>query len=155
MNYLTKNMIGIGLGPANLALAVALLEELDNLSNEDILFLEKNNEVTWHPGMLLNWTRLQVPFLKDLVTLRNPTSYFSFLNFLKEKKRINEFINSGEFSPSRIEYTQYLSWVKNNLPTEITSYGKNVTNIIPLQNNNSQVTDLIVEYEDINTKQTQ
>jgi L-ornithine N5-oxygenase len=155
VEYLTKKVIGIGLGPANLALAVALLEEgADKLKTEEIVFLEKNNEVTWHPGMLLNWTRLQVPFLKDLVTIRNPTSYFSFLNFLKVNGRINEFINAGAYSPTRLEFTQYLSWVKSNLPDEIISYGKNITNIVPIYDN-SMVTDLLVQYEDTKTQEIQ
>ena len=42
-------------------------------------------------GMMLEGTHLQVPFLADLVTLADPTSPYSFLNYLKEKGRLYPF----------------------------------------------------------------
>ncbi len=59
------DFIGIGLGPYNLGLA-CLTAPVDDL---DGLFLEARPDVSWHPGMMLDGTRLQTPFLADLVTL--------------------------------------------------------------------------------------
>ena len=58
--------------------------------------------------MLLPWAQSQVSFLKDLVTLRNPRSRFSFLNYLHATGRLDEFINLGSFSPYRLEISDYL-----------------------------------------------
>ena len=44
-------------------------------------------------GMLLDDATMQVSFLKDLVTMRNPTSDFSFLSYLHERGRLVDFIN--------------------------------------------------------------
>ena len=43
-------------------------------------FLERQPRFGWHRGMLLDDATMQVSFLKDLVTLRNPASDFSFLS---------------------------------------------------------------------------
>ena len=68
------------LGPFNLGLA-CLTDPIDDL---DGVFLEARDELAWHPGMLLDDATLQVPFLADLVTMADPTSRWSFLNYLKE-----------------------------------------------------------------------
>lgn len=149
--YITRDIVGVGLGPSNLALAIALVEKKGISISEKCLFLEQSFNVSWHPGMMLEGTRLQVPFLKDLVTLRNPTSHFSFLNYLKNQNRLNEFINTGETTPTRLEYSMYLNWVKDQLPKGLTQFGKRVTNVIPKQDNSSNVRELIVEYEDLET----
>ncbi len=81
-------LLAIGAGPSNLALAVAL----DELAPDDVaaesLVIEQAEAVAWQPGLLLPWTTTQVSFLKDLVTLRNPQSRFSFLNFLHSVGRL-------------------------------------------------------------------
>ena len=53
---------------------------------------------------------MQISFLKDLATPRDPTSRFTFLNYLKEVGRLDWFINLGTFLPSREEYEDYLRW---------------------------------------------
>ncbi|MDT5138943.1 MAG: L-ornithine N5-monooxygenase, partial [Mycobacterium sp.] len=59
-------LLGIGFGPSNLALAIALAER-----GTSAVFAEAQPRFGWHRGMLMPGTRMQVPFLKDLVTLRN------------------------------------------------------------------------------------
>ena len=49
-----------------------------------VRFLERQPRFGWHRGMLIDDATMQVSFLKDLVTLRNPTSEFSFLCYLQE-----------------------------------------------------------------------
>ena len=69
------DLIGV-VGPYNLSLA-ALLDSVDNI---EPLFFEQQTKFDWHPGMLIDGTDLQVPFLADLVTFADPRSRFTFLN---------------------------------------------------------------------------
>lgn len=54
--------------------------------------------------------RRQITFIKDLATLRNPRSQFTFLNYLYHKNRLVQFTNLGTFLPQRIEYEDYMKW---------------------------------------------
>ncbi len=102
----TLDFIAIGLGPFNLSLA-CLAEPLDDLSG---LVLDENPQFDWHPGMMLENARLQTPFLSDLVTLADPTSPYSFLNYLKAQGRIYSFYIRESFFLLRREYNQYCQW---------------------------------------------
>ncbi|MBG6219022.1 lysine N6-hydroxylase [Arthrobacter sp. CAN_A6] len=105
------DLAGIGAGPFNLGLA-ALSEPLEGL---DCVFLERRGSFDWHPGMMLEPAHLQVPFMADLVTLADPTSPFSFLNFLKQTGRLYRFYIRENFYPLRAEYNQYCQWVAAQL----------------------------------------
>lgn len=102
---------GIGVGPFNLGLA-ALSEPVDGL---DGVFLEQRESFDWHPGMMLEPAHLQVPFMADLVSLADPTSPYSFLNFLKQTGRLYRFYIRENFYPLRAEYNQYCQWVAGQL----------------------------------------
>jgi lysine N6-hydroxylase len=110
----TYDLIGIGLGPFNLGLA-ALAEPIVQAGELDCVFLEARERFDWHPGMLLDDATLQVPFLADLVTMADPTSRFSFLNFLKQTGRIYPFCIRENFLPHRREYNQYCQWAADQL----------------------------------------
>jgi L-ornithine N5-monooxygenase len=101
------DLVGIGFGPSNLALAIALEEQGSGLSTR---FVERQEAFGWHRGMLLEDATMQISFLKDLVTLRNPASGFSFLTYLKERGRLVDFINYGSSFPTRLEFHDYLEW---------------------------------------------
>ncbi|GAA1357216.1 lysine N(6)-hydroxylase/L-ornithine N(5)-oxygenase family protein [Arthrobacter rhombi] len=103
--------VGIGAGPFNLGFA-ALAENVPGL---DILVLEAAPELAWHPGMMLEGTHLQVPFMADLVTLADPTNRHSFLNYLKESGRIYPFYIREDFYALRAEYNNYLRWAAERL----------------------------------------
>ena len=102
MADLEAGVLAIGAGPANLALAVAIEESGSTELAEHTLMLEQAPDVKWQRDLLMPWARSQVSFLKDLVTLRNPRSRFSFLNFLHANGRLDEFINLGTFHPYRL-----------------------------------------------------
>jgi len=114
---------GIGVGPFNLGLA-ALSEPVEGL---DRVFLERRESFDWHPGMMLEPAHLQVPFMADLVTLADPTSPYSFLNFLKHTGRLYRFYIRENFYPLRAEYNQYCQWVAGQLPS--VRFGTDVTNV--------------------------
>src|SRR6202046_3159822 len=105
-------LLAIGAGPSNLALAVALEELAPDLA-ENSLVIEREASVQWQPGLLLPWAKSQVSFLKDLVTLRNPQSEFSFLNYLYSVGRLDAFINMASFTPYRVEISEYFQWAAN------------------------------------------
>lgn len=105
------DVAGVGVGPFNLGLA-ALSEPVGNL---DCIFLERRDSFDWHPGMMLEPAHLQVPFMADLVTLADPTSPYSFLNFLKQTGRLYRFYIRENFYPLRAEYNQYCQWVAGQL----------------------------------------
>ncbi|MCX4749980.1 SidA/IucD/PvdA family monooxygenase [Kitasatospora sp. NBC_01287] len=126
-------LLAIGAGPANLALAVALEELAPGDLAERTRIVEQHDSVIWQRGMLLPWTQSQVSFLKDLVTLRNPTSRYSFINYLHSAGRLDEFINLGTFTPYRQEISGYLQWVADTLATVRIDYGRRSTGITPLR----------------------
>lgn len=105
------DVVGIGLGPFNLGLA-CLAAPFRDL---DAVFLEGRSEFDWHPGMLLPDATLQVPFLADLVTMADPTSPYSFLNYLKEQGRIYPFYVRESFYPLRTEFNDYCRWATRRL----------------------------------------
>lgn len=112
MNDTTYDFIAVGLGPFNLGLA-CLTDPLEGLNG---LFLDRNECFNWHPGMLLENSTLQTPFLADMVTLADPTSKFSFLNYVKSLGRIYSFYIKEDFFLMRNEYNQYCQWVVAQLP---------------------------------------
>ncbi|QRW18177.1 L-lysine 6-monooxygenase (NADPH-requiring) protein [Rhizoctonia solani] len=60
--------------------------------------------------MLLPGSRMQISFLKDLATLRNPASKFTFLSYLHAHGRLPAFINRNADTPTRREYADYMAW---------------------------------------------
>ena len=115
------DLIGIGFGPSNLALAIALQEREKAQGKLDVLFLDKQADYRWHGNTLVTQSELQISFLKDLVTLRNPTSPYSFVNYLKAHDRLVDFINLGTFYPCRMEYNDYLRWRGSSRPRPTTA----------------------------------
>ena len=107
MNHEPYDFIAIGLGPFNLSLA-CLSEPLKNTKS---LFLEQRSLFDWHPGMMLEGVTLQTPFMSDLVTMADPTSQYSFLNYAKLNNRLYPFYIRESFFLLRREYNQYCQWV--------------------------------------------
>lgn len=109
----TYDFVAVGLGPYNLGLA-CLTEPIAELNG---LFLEARAEADfgWHTGIMIDGTHLQTPFLSDLVTLADPTSPYSFLNYLKESGRLYQFYIRENFFPLRREYSDYCRWAASKL----------------------------------------
>jgi lysine N6-hydroxylase len=105
------NVIGIGAGPANLSAAV-LFEPLADVPAE---FYEAKEQFAWHPGLLLDGATLQSPYLKDLVTLANPCSPYTFLNYLFCEKRFHRFLIANFVDVTRAEFDRYFRWASARL----------------------------------------
>ena len=119
------DLIGVGIGPFNLGLA-ALSEPIHGFKT---LFFDKTPGFNWHPGLMLEGATLQVPFMADLVTMADPTSAYSFLNFMKETGRIYKFYIRENFFLFRKEYNAYCQWVAKQLQSCL--FGQEVVDIIP------------------------
>lgn len=127
------DVVGVGFGPSNLALAIALDEHNRLAAPEDTvsgLFLERQPRFGWHRGMLIDDATMQVSFLKDLVTLRNPMSEFSFLAYLHGKGRLIDFINHKSLFPLRVEFHDYLEWAAAHFD-DVVGYGHEVIEVRP------------------------
>lgn len=125
----TYDLIGVGAGPSNLALAIAVEEQEPG---PRAVFLERAARFGWHRDMLLDDTTMQVSFLKDLVTLRNPTSDFSFLSYLHARARLVDFINHKTLFPLREEFHDYLAWAAARVADQI-RYGHEVLSVRPVR----------------------
>src|SRR5262245_37576318 len=86
-NPRTTDFVGIGMGPFNLGLA-ALAQTVPRLTWR---LVDRKASFSWHPGMLLDDTYLQVPFLADLVSVADPCNPLSYLAYLKERGRLYQF----------------------------------------------------------------
>ncbi|MBB4683330.1 L-ornithine N5-oxygenase [Amycolatopsis jiangsuensis] len=128
------DVVGVGFGPSNLALAIALAEyHADGSAGDPITahFLERQPSFGWHRGMLIDTATMQVSFLKDLVTMRNPTSEFSFLNYLHARGRLADFINHKTLFPLRVEFHDYFAWAAEKVD-DVVSYGSEVVSVQPV-----------------------
>ncbi|MBY8876635.1 lysine N(6)-hydroxylase/L-ornithine N(5)-oxygenase family protein [Actinacidiphila acidipaludis] len=107
------DLLGIGIGPFNLSLA-ALADGVPGLA---AAFYDQRPDFRWHPGLLIDGATLQVPFLADLVTLADPASHWTFLNYLKHRERLFPFYFAERFHVHRAEYDAYCRWVAESLPS--------------------------------------
>jgi lysine N6-hydroxylase len=106
------DVIGVGAGPANLSLA-ALFEAL---APQQIALFERQPGPDWHGGMLHAGVRMQTGWVKDLVSLVDPTHRLSFLNYLVSTGRVFAMLGAGFETVPRQEYTSYLAWAAARLP---------------------------------------
>ncbi|MBZ9638096.1 lysine N(6)-hydroxylase/L-ornithine N(5)-oxygenase family protein [Streptomyces sp. PSKA30] len=145
---LVHDLIGIGFGPSNVAMAIALNEHNARAGRHEAItahFFEQQPRFGWHRGMLIDDATMQVSFLKDLVTLRNPASEFSFLCYLKSKGRLIDFINHKNLFPLRVEFHDYFEWAAAKVD-DMVSYGHEVVGVAPV------VRDGAVEYLEVTVR---
>ncbi len=126
----TYDLVGVGFGPSNLSLAVALEEHRAGVPGKPLTaaFFERQTSFGWHRNMLLPQTTMQISFLKDLTTFRNPVSRYSFVSYLHAVGRLTQFVNNQDFFPTRQEFHQYLEWTESNFRHQV-SYSSEVTGI--------------------------
>lgn len=119
------DLLSVGFGPANLSLAIALREDSPGTT---AFFLEAERDPVWQGGLLLDGSNMQNHPSRDLATLRNPRSHFSFLNYLFEEGRLIEHLNLPVEFPLRKEYAKYIKWATNQFRTQ-GDFGARVTEI--------------------------
>lgn len=108
-----RAVVAVGAGPSNLSLAALASRFADEIR---VTLFEKQPEVTWHAGLLVDGARMQTSVLKDLVTLVDPTNPFGFLSYLKARRRLYRAVVRGLDRATRVEFEDYLRWVTTALP---------------------------------------
>ncbi|WP_422769190.1 SidA/IucD/PvdA family monooxygenase [Plantactinospora sp. WMMC1484] len=141
------DVIGLGFGPSNIALVIAAQEIAPDRS---CLFLERNPDTRWHEGMLIDGARMQISFLKDLVSLRNLASPFTFLQYEKAKGRLEKFVNLAEFRPTRLEFQDYLRWVAGQF-AGVVRYRSDVRAVTPARDEDGGLSLFRVTVTDLAT----
>ncbi|MGV9778877.1 lysine N(6)-hydroxylase/L-ornithine N(5)-oxygenase family protein [Streptosporangium sp. NPDC003464] len=135
------DILGVGFGPSNLALAIAVEEHNEGAPAAERLhagFLERQPHFGWHRGMLIDDATMQVSFLKDLVTMRNPASGFSFLCYLQERGRLTDFLNQKTLFPLRIEFHDYFEWAAARV-RHLVDYSAEVLAVEPVTTEDGEV----------------
>lgn len=141
------DLLCCGFGPASLAIAVALHDSLENGTLKqapNVMFLEKQPQFAWHAGMLLPGAKMQISFLKDMASLRDPRSQFTFLNYVHKNGRLLDFINLDTFLPARTEYEDYLRWCASHFD-DVVRYNSEVVSVSPEQDASGVKTFTVVE----------
>lgn len=154
------DLVCVGFGPASLAIAVALHDAMEsgkklrpNGEAPKVLFIEKQNRFAWHAGMLLPGAKMQISFVKDLATLRDPRSEFTFLNYLHQQDRLVDFTNLGTFLPARVEYEDYLRWCSSFF-SHLVQFNEEVLTVSPVQEG-EPVNKFVVQSQNAKTGQVQ
>lgn len=109
------DLIGIGIGPFNLSLA-AISEKNKELKTH---FFEQKPSFLWHSEIIFPDSDMQTAFLKDLVTGVDPTSPYSFLNYLVMNGIFHSFINTKRHVIARKEFELYCQWVTRKMPEKL------------------------------------
>ena len=153
------DLVCVGFGPASLAVAVAMHDAIaagkklvPDGSAPKVLFVEKQAQFAWHAGMLLPGAKMQISFIKDMATLRDPRSQFTFLNYLHCQDRLVDFTNLNTFLPARVEYEDYLRWCSSHFE-RLVQFGQEVVSVTP-DSGDSAVRKFTVQSRDVATGQT-
>lgn len=130
----TVDLLGIGYGPAAIAVATAIEDEWESLPPESrrltARFLERAPNTAWQPNMLLAGTDIQHHFLRDFATPRNPRSRFTFPSYLVDTGRLYPFTLMGGYV-SRHEWSEYVQWTARQLTLPV-SYDTDVLSVVPV-----------------------
>ncbi|GAA0585808.1 lysine N(6)-hydroxylase/L-ornithine N(5)-oxygenase family protein [Paractinoplanes ferrugineus] len=129
MSDFVYDIVGVGFGPSNLAIAIAAEESGRPVES---FFFDRKPEFAWHEGLMFAGAEMQVSFLKDLITMRNPRSDYSFLNYLAQAGRLPTFVNLRTFYPTRVEFNDYYRWVAAQF-ADRTQWGTDVVAVRPVK----------------------
>lgn len=150
------DLVGVGFGPAAIAVAVAFEDEYEYLppggERLKISWLDRAEDSAWQPGLLLPGTDIQHHWLRDYANPRNPRSRFTFANYLKETGRFYQFTLLGNYV-SRLEWSEYTRWTARQLGQDV-RYGAEVVDVAP-HVDGDRVTMAEVHYRDRQTGTTQ
>ena len=144
------DLVCIGFGPASLAIAIALH---DRGVKARVRYIERQRSFMWHAGMLLPSARMQISYLKDLATLRDPRSKFTFVNYLKAKDRLVAFTNLSTFLPLREEYNDYMTWCASHFH-QLVQYGQDTTSVSSSNDQQGLVQSWQVVTKNVDTNET-
>ena len=140
--------VGVGFGPSNISLAIALEERGIKGKRDGHVFFDSQTEPDWHPGLMYEEATMQISFLKDLITMVNPQSRFTFLNYIHSTGRIHEFINLRTFYRRRTEFESYIKRCAGQLDSFV-EFQHAVKEVNLSSPDRLEVSDLTVTIEDL------
>lgn len=105
------NLVGIGIGVFNLSLA-ALADKSPGVKSA---FFDGKPHFDWHSEIMFSDSEMQTSFLKDLVMGADPTSPYSFMNYLVQEGLFYSFMNTNRKVVTRREFEMYCQWVSKKL----------------------------------------
>jgi L-ornithine N5-oxygenase len=135
------DIVGVGFGPANIALAIAL-EELG--FGGTVEFIERGRGPSWQSEMMVAGADIQHNPLRDFVTPRNPVSPYGFLSYLHSSGRLWDYLNLSAHYPPRSEYAEYVKWVAKKFD-KWTTYGRSVSSMTLMKNGGSPRCTLVLD----------
>jgi L-ornithine N5-oxygenase len=132
------DVLCVGFGPAALSLAIALYEQPISLR---VLFIEKQSCFSWRgENFPMDRSQMRTNLLQDLVTMRNPLSKFTFLNYLWSTDSLIAYTNLGQVNPPRLVFAKYLTWCASHMDAKgWTRYGQVVQEIEPMGKSSDDV----------------
>ena len=114
----------VGPSPAALAQAIALYEQRGGPRN--VLALDKSTSFSWRGHDIPNdRARMRTNLMQDLVTSRDPTSEFTFVNYLFATDNLVGYTNLGLMNPPRQLFGMYLEWCAKKVFTIVHSVSRN------------------------------
>ncbi|MEY2233065.1 SidA/IucD/PvdA family monooxygenase [Streptomyces sp. BF23-19] len=118
-------VLGVGFGPANLSLAVALEERgRAGLAH----FIERAPEFQWQQEQLLPGADIQNNPFRDLAMQRNPDSPHTFVKYLAARGDLTDYLHLNAKFPLRREYSGYLAWVAEAFRDQV-DYGRSAVSL--------------------------
>lgn len=105
------DLVGVGIGPFHLSLAALMQKAQDKKT----LFFDQKPAFHWHSELMFADADMQTSYLKDLVTPADPTSPYSFLNYLVDQGLFYAFMNTNRKVVTRHEFEHYCQWVSEHL----------------------------------------
>lgn len=140
------DVVCIGFGSSSISLAIALQETSPETK---VLFLEQQPRSTYVPFTRLPGSFMQLSFLNDLVTLENPRSKFSYIQYLHSTAQLIRFTNLGCMQPLREQFSRYLTWCADKFEDKV-CYGARVQAVRPSpKGKESSVGSWTVDYVDV------
>lgn len=132
------DVVCVGFGPAALSLAIALYEQPRPLR---VLFIERQSSFSWRgESFPMERSQMRTNLLQDLVTMRNPLSKFTFLNYLWSTDSLIAYTNLGQINPPRLVFAKYLAWCASHMEAKgWTKYGHAVKDMEPMSKSKDDV----------------
>lgn len=125
------DVVCIGFGTKGLALSTVLA---DHDPTQKVLVVERDSRFNEDLGFASTEGSGGSTFLRDLITLRNPRSEFTFVNFLHETNLLVAFTNASQLTTSRNLTARYLAWVAQKIQQlGWVTFNKEAVNIKPVQ----------------------
>lgn len=132
MTITSLDLLGVGFGPAGISFAAAIEDHIEAIGESPIgryRFIESRADCQWQDQLLFRHADINHSPLRDLVTPRNPRSYYSFANYLKQKGRLYSFGLTGR-AVNRIEWSDYVAWA-GALLSDNTDFNTPLTALAP------------------------